>query len=330
MSAPWPSSWRSPDFLRMRKLSLVLMFCLLLTGCFGSPRQTEPTQTLPEPGVVLYQNERYRLREELTTILILGLDKFEQEPDPYAYTNQLQSDFILLMVLDEAEGSYTSLHIDRDTMTDIQRLGVGGDETGTFVGQLALAHTYGSGGSDSAVNAMEAVSGLLHDMYIDHYITLTMDAVAMLNDLVGGVTVTVLGDFSQVDPSLVKGEQVTLQGDQALTYVRARYGVDDQTNQSRMVRQRQYLTALFDKVLEHQRDEDDFTANALAKLSGSFTTDCNVSWLSNLAQTLEGYTANPILSIEGESRQGEEFMEFYPDETALYETVLSLFYRKIS
>ncbi len=310
----------------------LLLCCLMLAGCFAGPRQTEPSpsETILEPGVVEYQNARYRLREDLTTILILGLDKFDQEPDPYAYTNNLQSDFVLVLVLDEAGREYHALQLDRDTMTQIQRLGVGGDQAGTFLGQLALAHTYGSGGSDSAVNAMDAVSRLLEDMVIDHYMTLTMGAVSILNDLVGGVTVTVREDFSQIDPALVQGQQITLMGEQALTYVRARYGVGDQTNRSRMERQREYMMGLFDRVLEKQRTDSNFLASALVKLSGEFTTDCNAAWLSDLAETLEESTVGPIVTIAGEARPGEEFMEFYPDETALHEAVLSLFYEKIS
>mgnify|MGYP000585160404 FL=1 len=69
-----------------------------------------------------------------------------------------------------------------------------------------------------------------------------MDAVPILNDLLGGVEVTVLDDFSGIDDTLIKGETVTLHGDHALTYVRERYGLEDSSNSTRMVRQRQYMT----------------------------------------------------------------------------------------
>ena len=38
-------------------------------------------------------------------------------------------------------GTAQILQLNRDTMTEITRLGVFGDEAGTFTGQLALAHT---------------------------------------------------------------------------------------------------------------------------------------------------------------------------------------------
>ena len=86
-------------------------------------------------------------------------------------------------------------------MTQIRILGVTGEPAGTFTGQLALAHTYGSGEEDSCENTVLAVSNLLYGMEIDHYVSLTMDGVALLNDLVGGVTVEVLDDFSGIDDS---------------------------------------------------------------------------------------------------------------------------------
>ena len=49
-----------------------------------------------------------------------------------------------------------------------------------------------------------------------------MDGMALLNDYVGGVQVTVKDDFSQVDSSLIQGETITLTGEQALIFVLVR------------------------------------------------------------------------------------------------------------
>lgn len=57
---------------------------------------------------------------------------------------------------------------------------------------------------------------LLYGVEIDHYISLMMDGVAVLNDLAGGVTLKVMDDFGAFDPALVQGETVTLRGEQAL------------------------------------------------------------------------------------------------------------------
>ena len=123
------------------------------------------------------------------------------------------------MIVDKTAHSFSALHINRDTMAEIQRLGVGGVKLDTVTAQLALAHTYGSGGRDSCRNTVQAVSRYLYDVPVQHYFALPMDAIPVLNDLAGGVTVHVDDDFSNTDPSIVQGKDVTLRGDQALTFV---------------------------------------------------------------------------------------------------------------
>ena len=163
-------------------------------------------------------------------------DKYA-ETEESNYLNNEQSDFLMLLVINKETGACTPIQLNRDTMTKIQILGVRGDVAGTFTGQLALAHTYGSGERDSCLNTAEAVSNLLYGVGIDHYISITMDGVAILNDLVGGVEVEVMDDFSSIDSTLVQGETVTLMGNHALTYVRTRGGLEDSSNLRRMERQ---------------------------------------------------------------------------------------------
>ena len=72
---------------------------------------------------------------------------------------------------------------------------------------------------------------------IDFYVAMNMDGISELNDLAGGVTVTLEDDFSSIDPAMTKGTTLTLHGDQAETFVRSRMTVGDGTNASRMERQ---------------------------------------------------------------------------------------------
>ena len=327
--------------LRVAVLALsIFAFTVFLNGCGKKADQepsTEPVLTIgqeisSEPAIpqdaVKYDGEYFVPKKGLQTILIMGLDKYERPEASIAYTNTMQSDFLLLAVIDEGAGQCELLHLNRDTMTEIQRLGFGGADTGKFVGQLALAHTYGSGGSDSCLNAVKAVSHLLGGVKIDHYMTLTMDGVGKINDLVGGVTVTMLEDFSELDPAMKKGETVTLKGEQALLYVRTRQGIGDQSNLSRMERQRQYLEAFYGKLMEANRKIDGFLSSSLLKVNDDFESDCTVNQLDALSDVLETCEVNPIRTIDGQAVQGEEFMEFYVNEESLQETIIRLFYEK--
>ncbi len=278
--------------------------------------------------ITYYNGTAYAKKENLETVLLLGVDKFEGET-PEGYINNQQADFLLLLVMDKENETCTPIQLNRDTMTQIRILGVTGEPAGTFTGQLALAHTYGSGEEDSCENTVLAVSNLLYGMEIDHYVSLTMDGVALLNDLVGGVTVEVLDDFSGIDDSLVQGETVTLQGQQALTYVRSRGGLEDSSNLRRMERQRQYLSALQQQLKAAVQQEDGFTLDALLQLNEYMVSDCTVNQLSDLGDSLAAYQVSDILTTPGDAQEGEEFMEFTVDEDALQQLVMDVFYEPV-
>lgn len=278
--------------------------------------------------ITYYNGTAYARREDLETVLLLGVDKFEGET-PEGYLNNQQADFLLLLVMDKQNETCTPIQLNRDTMTQIQILGVTGEPAGTFTGQLALAHTYGSGEEDSCENTVLAVENLLYGVGIDHYVSLTMDGVALLNDLVGGVTVEVLDDFSAIDDSLVQGETVTLQGQRALTYVRSRGGMEDSSNLHRMERQRQYLSALQQQLKAAVQQEDGFTLDALLQLNEYMVSDCTVDQLSDLGDSLAAYQVSDILTTPGDAQEGEEFMEFTVDEDALQQLVMDVFYEPV-
>lgn len=278
--------------------------------------------------ITYYNGTAYAKKEGLETVLLLGVDKFEGET-PEGYINNQQTDFLLLLVMDKENETCTPIQLNRDTMTQIQVLGVTGEPAGTMTGQLALAHTYGSGEKDSCENTVLAVENLLYGVGIDHYVSLTMDGVALLNDLVGGITVEVLDDFTGIDDSLVQGETVTLQGQQALTYVRSRGGLEDSSNLHRMERQRQYLSALQQQLKQASQQEDGFTLDALLQLNEYMVSDCTVDQLSDLGNSLAAYQVSDILTTPGDAQEGEEFMEFTVDEAALQQLVMDVFYEPV-
>lgn len=307
----------------MLALSAVFLFC----GCQQNPAPAEPTSAAVAEASTVPSTEEVRKRKEnLETILVLGLDKNEYPDDSRAYINDMQSDFNLVLVLDKDTNVCTPLLLNRDTMTEITRLGVFGDEAGTYTGQLALAHTYGSGGSDSCINAKKVVSKLLGGVTIDHYMSFTMDAVPTVNDAVGGVTVTVLDDF-QDSETLVKGKTVVLKGQEALNYVRGRHGAGDQTNISRMKRQEQYMSALIERLIATAKKDPDLLTELTLSLGDSFQTDYAVNQLQKLADWLLEAKIEDFVTIDGEAKVGQEFMEFYLDQSSLEKVVNSLFYQ---
>lgn len=330
MSKVYTSQEKRNKNLKYAAVALAAVFlvsaALLFVNMWEKRRNEFPTN---ESGTVStdlnYKGKEYKLKDNIQTVLVLGLDKFETA-DEDSYNNDKQSDFLMLLVVDHENESCTALHINRDTMAQMNILGVAGDVVGTVEKQIALAHTYGNGKEMSCRNAADAVSGLLMNVEIDHYVSVTMDAVSVYNDYLGGVELTVLDDFTGIDDTLVEGETVTLLGEHALNYVRTRYGLDDSTNSRRMVRQRQYIEALYEKTLTCLENDKDFIVKAAAKLADYIVSDYTGTGLQNLAEKIMSYQLVEICELEGRNVRGEEHMEFYPDEDSVEETVIRLFY----
>lgn len=302
---------------------------LLLYGWETRRQNTEtPDPYAGQEESLTYYNGAWYARRELETVLVMGVDKYAADTETDSYVNQEQADFLLLLVLDRNAGVCTALPLNRDTMTEITALGLAGERTGSFTGQLALAHTYGSGGLDSAHNEGRAVSTLLYGTEIDHVMAFTMDAVPVLTDAVGGVPVVVEDDFSAMTDQLPMGQEVTLRGDLALTFVRGRGSMGgEKTNLNRMARQNAYLQGLY-RQLQGAAQDEGFLTQLLLELSPYLDTDCTAAQLNDLYQTVVQDRLEVLDAPAGEAVEGSEFMEFYVDEDALRQTVIDLFYEQ--
>lgn len=279
-----------------------------------------------EPKELTWQGQTYRQRTGLSTYLIMGIDNQGTADGVQSYEGGGQADVQMVLVVDDANQTWQVLQLNRDSIVQVPVLGVQGQVIGYQEEQLALAHYYGNGRESSCENTELAVSMLLQDQPINGYMAVNMDAVGILTDLVGGVTLTVSSDFSAIDPTLVEGETVTLQGDRALTYVRSRTGIDDGTNLARMARQRQYLTALEQRL---QQQDAQFAAKAYDALNDYMVTDIGSKTASKIGEKLKQYTQLDLLTIDGENVVEDEHWAYHLDENSLQQTILQLFYEKI-
>ena len=274
---------------------------------------------------IIHNGIEYELKQNVETFLVIGLDKFDGDTFSDSYNNNEQADFLMLFVFDNDARQCTAIHINRDTMAEINRLGVAGDKIGTVYQQIALAHTYGND-DVSCRNTADSVSSVLMDVRVNHYISVTMDAVPVVNDLVGGAELVILDDFSSIDPAMVKDEIVRLTGEQALKYVRTRQGLEDSSNTTRMKRQQQFVQTVYDQFKLCSEADSEFIVNASLKLADYMVSDRSVTQLQTLAEKFNDYEFLGIQSIKGESVLGDRYMEFYPDQAALKELVINTFY----
>ena len=308
-------------------LTLIVGSGLLILHEWEKGRSKFPQHEFGDTTVV-YDDKEYTLKSSVETFLVIGLDKFDGEASADSYNNDKQADFLMLFVFDNEKKQCSAIHINRDTITDVNVLGLNGNKVDTQKKQIALAHTHGNGKDVSCRNTAESVSSLLLGMKVNHYVSATMDTVVKLNDLVGGVEVTVNDDFTGIDDTLVKGEKVVLMGDHALNFVRTRYGLEDDSNSTRMVRQQEYINGLYDKFRKCAENDDEFIIKASLELSDHIVSDRSVTQLQTLAEKFNEYEFLGIKNIEGESVAGEKFMEFHPNEEFVKKMVIDLFYQE--
>ena len=308
--------------------AVVLITILALIAIFDNNLGLFPEQD-QEEKTLEYNGEEYTLKDGVETFLVIGLDKNSGDITADSYNNNQQADFMMLMVFDNNSKTYSTIHINRDTMAEVEILGVEGNKVGTVNTQIALAHTYGKGGSISSLNTAKAVSNLLYDVKINHYMTLALDSVSVMNDLVGGVTLEVLDDFTGIEggENLVKGETVKLTPEEALLYVQGRAGLEDSTNVDRMERQKQYLNSMRVELEKRIQTDNEFLADAVIKMSKHMESDCSTARLQEIGERMKSYEFVEVKDIEGESKvSSENKLEFYPDENALKKVVIDLFY----
>lgn len=278
-----------------------------------------PSKTITRDGV------DYFPRQDITVFLLMGVDQNGPVEESGSYNNPGAADMVALLIFDEKNEQCNVLQLNRDTMLEMPVLGIGGKQAGTYYGQLALSHTYGSGLEDSCENTRTTVSQFLNGIQIDYYLSMNMDAVSILNDAVGGVTVTVEDDFSEIDSTITPGE-VTLHGEQAIHFVRTRKDVGDQLNMTRMDRQMDYINGFIEAFRGKHDSDPNFVLQTYEEVAPYLVSNCSLNTLSGMIDRYGDYELLESCTPEGENVLGSEYYEFYTDSEALDELILQLFY----
>ena len=309
-------------------LILILVLVMLFSGLqiLESIARSKDQEPVEQPSSVTIEREgvAYFPRQDITVMLLMGIDEYGPVKDSGSYNNKGEADMVALAIFDETNKQIDLLCLNRDTMLEMPALGLGGKNAGTEFGQLALSHTHGSGLKDSCENTVRTVSDFLYGININYYVSMNMDAIAILNDAVGGVTVNVTEDFSDVDAGIPMGE-VTLTGEQAIHYVQVRKDVGDQKNVSRMERQKEYMQGFLNAF--HQANQaENFVLDTYDAVSDYIVTNFTTKSISATLNHYADYTLDEVITPEGENKLDGDHFEFYVDEEALDALILRLFY----
>lgn len=290
-----------------------------------TPPETMEDVTVNQDGsTVYYKGEKYEYNENAVPILLLGVDKYDfNDVEGIGYNGQ--SDAVYVAVCDTEKKSVSVLAVSRDSMVDVNRYSHDGAFLDTKRMQLCLAYAYGDGKDKSCRNVALSVSRLLCNVPVNYYAAADFAAVPVLNDAVGGVTVPEYTD----DGMTPTGNTVTLNGTQAMRYLRWRYTPELMSNNSRIERQKNYIGAYVKKAVDKTKEDITFPLSLYNAVSDYMVTNIEASQITYLAANYLGGAENmKMYSIPGTVEEADGHAQFTPDAVTLYETVLELFYVK--
>ncbi len=276
---------------------------------------------------ISYNGQKYQHNDHLRTYLYMGIDKDGPVAEAEDSVSGGQSDAMFLIVVDSEKKTISVLSINRNTMTDVDVYDKDGNFVDTRELQICLQHGFGDGMRTSCQRSVDAVSNLLYGEPVSGYIAMNMDAMPLMNDSVGGVTVEVLDDLTSPsrNVSLHKGETVTLNGDEAYVYLRSRDINEFDSATRRLNRQVQYIQAF----VKQAKSKDAATlVSAYDAITDYIVTNVDVPNLVNKLTTYE-FDDSRMYTVPGETQMGEQYEEYHVDENALYQLMLEIFYKPV-
>ncbi|MEU6602435.1 LCP family protein [Streptomyces flaveolus] len=206
-----------------------------------------------------------------------------------------RSDTTILLHLAADRHSATAVSLPRDLMVDIPSCGQKDGRRSDPVFAM-FNHAFQVGGSACTIRTVEKLTGIR----IDHHMVLDFSGFKEMVDAVDGVEVCLKEPVDDKAAKLkLPAGKVTLDGEQALGFVRARKSLGNGSDTERMERQQRFLGALVSKVRS-----DDVLLNpvklypVLDAATSSLTTDPELASLRGLYQLVRGLREIPTERVQ--------------------------------
>jgi len=188
------------------------------------PKQETPTSTVTTTATTATTPAAAACSIEPTNILILGIDTGEP------YNRRPRSDTIMVYSIQPCKKRILEVSVPRDSRVQVPGHGV-----------MNINRAFEIGGASLSEKTVEQ----LFNVRIHRVAVVDFAGFTKLIDAIGGITLNVEEEFNEkynVHPPLPTG-RVTLNGQQALVYVRAR-----RSDIERVQRQQQFVHALYEQI----------------------------------------------------------------------------------
>ena len=203
------------------------------------------------------------------------------------------------------------------------------DQNAPEESRVKLNSVYSVGGPRCVTKTVQRISGL----NVNHFIGIDFQGFKGMVDAVQGVQVCVEHPLKDTVLGMIvpqAGKAVTITGDQALSFVRARHVIGDPTSDyGRIIRQQRFLSSLLRKAMSGQvlLDPGKLSGFVNAFAGSTFTDNVNSDQLMTLGQSLQRLDAGGVLFItvptvgEANARGNEVLRE--ADTRALFDAIIN-------
>ena len=179
-------------------------------------------------------------------ILVIGSDDREDQGSSYGESDRVLADVIILVHVAESRENAVAISFPRDLLVPAPDCVPEGTRL-PYGDMVQINHTLDYGGPNCVLSAVQELTGL----EIPHLGLIDFRGVIMMSRALGGVEVCVEEAINDpyTDTYLDAGLH-TLEGKDALQFLRTRYGVGDGSDLSRISNQQVFLTSMIRKVKE--------------------------------------------------------------------------------
>ena len=318
-----------------KKIGLLFLLLLLVLSFAGCLKEPVENQVPPGPaftdsdvdsdwgGTVILDGKTYRRRTDLESILFLGIDDTKiVEAEGIQVGNRGRADAVVLFILDKTAKTTQALAISRNTMTEVDVYKGNGDLAYSGVMQLNMQYAFGDSPARSNFLMKRTVSELLYNTRIDGCLSMTMEGIAVIVDGMGGITITLPEDYTDIDESYTAGTTVTLDGAAAERFVRYRDISVRGSAEDRLERQSWFVHTLF-RQMKEQGDLEERLDWMLETAEEYIESDVEAETIKRLAtyQMLD-----ETVKVPGTNVADRVHDEYYVDEEALRALIVELFY----
>lgn len=306
-----------PSVIGAAILAFVILF---IVGCLGMHGGAG------DPGkVIWYKGHKYVYNEDVISGVFIGYDQTAEDMEQ---GRNGQADFIEVLALDTKNNKLRAISIPRDCMTEFEQYG-----SDNYIGmsdkkQIALSFANGENIEKGSESTRNAVQRLLYNMPINKYYSLDTDGIGFLSSAIGGVTLTALETIQNTN--IVEGKKVTLMGEDARAYVKSR-GQDVMGSERRRKRDVQFMEEYYKQGFKKIAKSVKTLWNIYE--AGKVFSTSNLNPGDLLYCAFVAFTADvdklETYSIQGETKDTNPYVEFWPDDTSLFETMLAVFYEMV-